>query len=143
MLSRPGGGDNSTNCRKVLALLAQRLREVVREGDVVARRGGDEFAVLQYQVGTFDTALGLAGRLVRGIEKPMQVELHTLQVGASVGIALSSAEGCDPDTLLRNADAAMYAAKASEADNVRVFDGAQRGAAEQVRLPTDSTPSGP
>ncbi len=98
---------------KVLALLARRLHEVVREDDVVARMGGDEFAVLQYGVEQAETATGLADRLVRALEQPMELESHMLQVGASIGIELSSAGDGDPDTLLRNADTAMYAAKAA------------------------------
>ncbi|MEO8135439.1 MAG: diguanylate cyclase, partial [Betaproteobacteria bacterium] len=107
---------------KVLALVANRMREIAREADVVARMGGDEFAVLQYGVVRIDRALGLARRILAGVALPMDIEAHRLQVGASIGIAHYPADGSDPDTLLRNADAAMYAGKATGGDCVRTFE---------------------
>ncbi|MEO8751485.1 MAG: diguanylate cyclase [Casimicrobiaceae bacterium] len=106
---------------KVLALVAQRMRQVARDVDVVARLGGDEFAILQHRVDNAERALRLAHRVMECVAQPMQIESHSLQVGASVGIALFPAGGEDADTLLRNADAAMYEAKASGAGCARVF----------------------
>ena len=120
---------------KVLTLLAERMRLIARDVDVVARMGGDEFAVLQYQVDQPEGALGLANRLREGVATVMEIESHQLRVGASVGIALHRA--ADPgaellgtaarpetaDTLLRHADAAMYAAKASGGARIFGFDG--------------------
>lgn len=116
---------------KVLALLAERMRLVARDVDVVARMGGDEFAVLQYHVDHAEGALGLAHRLRDGVASPMEIESHRLRVGASVGIALYRPEDRvaekpgtkrrlqTADSLLRHADTAMYAAKAT--DGVRLF----------------------
>ncbi|MBC7681667.1 MAG: diguanylate cyclase [Ferruginibacter sp.] len=106
---------------KVLALIAERTRRVARDGDVVARMGGDEFAVLQCRVAHPDQALGLAYRLLEGIGHGMQIESQRLEVGASIGVALYPTAGTDAGILLRNADAAMYAAKAQGRDCVRVF----------------------
>ncbi len=106
---------------QVLARVAERMRQIARDGDVVARMGGDEFAVLQCHVAVAADGLGLAQRLLQGIAQPMEVESHHLQVGASIGIAIYPAAGGDADTLLRHADAAMYAAKASGRDCARVF----------------------
>lgn len=106
---------------KVLALIAERMRTLARDGDVVARMGGDEFAVLQCRVEHPDQALGLAYRLLEDIGRDMDIESYRLLVGASIGVALYPSAGTNADTLLRNADAAMYAAKAQGRDCVRVF----------------------
>ncbi len=106
---------------KVLALIAERMRTVARDGDVVARMGGDEFAVLQCRVEQSEQALGLAYRLLDDIARDMEIESHRLQVGASIGVAIYPSAGLDADTLLRNADIAMYAAKSHGRDCVRVY----------------------
>lgn len=106
---------------KVLALVASRMRAVAREGDIVGRMGGDEFAMLQCKVPDADAALGLARRLLSAISQPMEIEGATVTVGASIGISIGREFGLQADTLLRNADAAMYAAKAAGRDTVRVF----------------------
>lgn len=104
---------------KMLALVAERMRQIARDADVVARMGGDEFAILQYGVDAADGGLGLARRILEGVAQPADIETLQLQVGASVGIALYP--GADPDALLRNADSAMYEAKAQGGQRVRVF----------------------
>lgn len=106
---------------KMLALAAERMRQIARDGDVVARMGGDEFAILQYGVDAADRGLGLARRILEGVAQPADIEALHLQVGASVGIALYPGAGSDPDTLLRHADSAMYEAKAHGGNGVRVF----------------------
>jgi diguanylate cyclase (GGDEF)-like protein len=107
---------------KVLAAVAARLRAAARDGDVVARLGGDEFAILQFGAGRPEPALGLARRVLGLLAAPMEIETHQLQVGAAIGIALCDAPGTDADTLMRQADAAMYAAKAGGRDRVRIHD---------------------
>ena len=97
------------------------MREIARDVDVVARMGGDEFAILQYQVARLDAAQGLAHRILEGVSQTMEIESHRLRVGASIGIALYPAAGLDADALVRGADVAMYAAKASGRSCVRVF----------------------
>jgi diguanylate cyclase (GGDEF)-like protein/PAS domain S-box-containing protein len=106
---------------KVLALVASRMRAVARDGDIVGRMGGDEFAMLQFRVADADAALGLARRLLAAVTQPMEIEGATLKVGASIGIAICAEQGLQADALLRNADVAMYAAKAAGRDTVRVF----------------------
>jgi len=104
---------------KVLTIVAERMRCAARGKDVVARMGGDEFAILQYDVGHLDAALGLAARVLASISEPMEVESLRLQVGASIGIARFPGPATDVDSLLRNADAAMYAAKSSPGESIR------------------------
>ena len=106
---------------KVLALIAARMREIARDVDVVARMGGDEFAVLQYGVDRIDKALGLANRILEGVNLPVKIESLGLQLGSSIGICWCPSAGEDPDTLLRNADAAMYLAKAGGRNRVCVY----------------------
>ena len=104
----------------VLAQAAARMRRIGRDEDVVARIGGDEFAILQYRVSRTTHAIGLAERILEGIGADMDVESQRLQVGASIGIALCCSPDLDPDTLMRHADVAMYAAKASGRNCVKV-----------------------
>ena len=118
---------------KVLATVAARMRAVAREGDVLGRMGGDEFAMLQFRVTDAEAALGLARRLLDAISQDMDIEGTSLRVGASVGIAMCQGTTVGADVLLRNADKAMYAAKAAGRDTVRLFS--VDGAPERGRRP--------
>ena len=93
----------------LLVTIAQRLRGAVRAEDLVARLGGDEFAVLLHGVSE-EQAGQFAARILADVAQPVRVGDHTLVVRASIGIALASPDE-DLDSLLRNADIAMYAAK--------------------------------
>ena len=95
----------------VLRLLAQRLRTVMRDTDTVARLGGDEFGVVAPGTADSDTALQLAARVQRAMERPFVVSGLTLEVEASIGIAVSPEHGDDVETLVRHADVAMYLSK--------------------------------
>jgi diguanylate cyclase (GGDEF)-like protein len=106
---------------KVLATVAERLRGVAREGDIVARMGGDEFAALQGHVQRQDIAVALAHRMLDALRAALVVEGHPIDVGASVGVAWTRG-AIDPERLLREADAAMYAAKAVGRNRVRVVE---------------------
>ncbi|MEN3308631.1 MAG: hypothetical protein V7603_4833 [Micromonosporaceae bacterium] len=94
----------------LLVAVARRLRECVRPSDTVARLGGDEFAVLLADTSP-EHARTLAERMGLALAVPVDVEGHLLSVGASIGMATGDRE--DADRLLRDADAAMYAAKHS------------------------------
>lgn len=96
---------------KVLALVAQRMRHAAREVDLIARMGGDEFAIVQRGVEGSVDALALAQRVLQSLRRPFDVESQCLSLGASIGIALAL-PGEEADGLLRRADAAMYRAKA-------------------------------
>ncbi len=95
----------------VLVEITARLRHCVRGDDLIARIGGDEFAVLCPGIADRGAAVGLAQRIVDELGSPMEVRGETIRVGASVGLAFGAA-GDDAAELLMRADAAMYAAKA-------------------------------
>jgi diguanylate cyclase (GGDEF)-like protein len=95
---------------RLLQGVAVRLRSVVREGDTIARLSGDEFALLLPRA---DAALAqdVAARITAAFERPLQLDDHTIDLSAGLGIALWPAHGPDGDTLLSRAEVAMYAAK--------------------------------
>ncbi len=101
--------------------VANRLHQSVRESDCVARLGGDEFAILQTPVSNVDNADTLARRLFEVLEEPFEIDGHRIQVGMSCGIAVSPQDGTTIDELLKNADLAMYRAKADGRNCYRFF----------------------
>ena len=106
---------------QLLRAMSERLRSVVRDRDMLGRFGGDEFIVmldgLQLDVSPAD----VAERLLRAISEPLTVEDSELYVSGSIGIAFSDRLGVTADELLRDADAAMYRAKARGRDCIEVF----------------------
>jgi diguanylate cyclase (GGDEF)-like protein len=96
---------------QLLCAVAARLREMLRPEDFVARFGGDEFVVFQQNIQTADDAAGLARRIVDRLSERYKIDNHLVEIGASVGIAMTS-RGVSADTLLKNADMALYRAKA-------------------------------
>ncbi|MEU4240228.1 GGDEF domain-containing protein [Actinoplanes sp. NPDC026619] len=103
-----------------LVAVADRLRGAVRDQDVVARLGGDEFAILT-TAGDGGPAV-LADRVLAALRAPLDLSGRPVTVGASIGIAGSGPGHATPGELLRNADAAMYAAKRQGRDRIVVFD---------------------
>ena len=96
---------------KLLGLVTDRLRHMLRPQDFVARFGGDEFVVFQRDIHSKDDAAGLAKRIVDSLSERYEVDKHLIEIGASIGIALTS-PGVSADILLKNADMALYRAKA-------------------------------
>jgi diguanylate cyclase (GGDEF)-like protein len=97
---------------ELLCAVADRLREMLRPEDFVARFGGDEFVVFQQNIKSPEDAAGLASRIVDRLSERYEIDNHLVEIGASVGIALTSPPGISADTLLKNADMALYRAKA-------------------------------
>ena len=95
----------------LLRTLATRLQALVREGDTVARVGGDEFILILAGLGTREVASRLADAIVAGISAPVDWQGGALRVGASVGIALYPDHAADGEALRRLADSAMYGVK--------------------------------
>jgi len=95
----------------LLCAVTERLQRVVPGADMVARLGGDEFAIVQSNASPTD-ASELASRIIDTLVEPFDVLGHQVIIGTSIGIALAPADGNEPDQLLRNADMALYRAKA-------------------------------
>jgi len=97
----------------VLVAVGRRLRDVVRAEDTVARMGGDEFAIVMEEVQDLSSVTGIAARIVEDVARPIPVQACEVVVTASVGIAYSEDGLTDVESLLRDADLAMYRAKAA------------------------------
>jgi diguanylate cyclase (GGDEF)-like protein len=97
---------------QLLCAVADRLRDMLRPEDFVARFGGDEFVVFQQNIKSTEDAAGLARRIVDHLSERYKIGNHLVEIGASVGIAMTSPHGISADTLLKNADMALYRAKA-------------------------------
>jgi diguanylate cyclase (GGDEF)-like protein len=97
----------------VLVHLAERLKDVARASDTVARLGGDEFALVLPGVEDGSSALFVAERIRRALDEPFVVDELTLQLEASIGIAIFPRDGADSEQLLKRADIALYASKDS------------------------------
>jgi diguanylate cyclase (GGDEF)-like protein len=122
----------------LLRTVAERICSVVRQADTIARLGGDEFAILQAGVGQPGAATALAQRLVDLIGRSYVLDGHLVNTGVSVGVALGPDDAADPDQLLRNADLALYEAKAGGRGRFCFFEPAMdRRMQERRRLELD------
>ncbi len=106
---------------KLLKQVAARLTAVIGPADMITRFGGDEFVVLQIGTERQQDAKTLAQRLARALNEPFEIEGHRIDIGASIGIAMSPHDSVDPDDLLKKADMALYAAKNGGGGNHRFF----------------------
>ena len=107
----------------LLKAVSQRLRDLVRDSDTVGRLGGDEFAIIQIgERNQKEGAVTLANRLLEKISEPYHIDGNDIVVGISIGIALAPHDGADADTLLKNADLALYRAKSEGRKDFRFFE---------------------
>ena len=106
---------------KALQVIADRIRMIVRPGDTAGRLGGDEFAVLLEDVDSTETVAAVCERLLEGLAQPVDLGDAAPIVGASIGFAMSGPDVQSSDDLLRNADIAMYAAKAGGRGQIVAF----------------------
>lgn len=110
------GGD------RLLLTIVERLMGAARGTESVARVGGDEFAVIAFEKGGGGKAAELARTLLAAVNAPFELDGNEIQVGASVGIALCPADGDDAETLMKNADVAMYRAIHEAPNGYRFFE---------------------
>lgn len=104
----------------LLKAVARRVEDCLRESDTVARVGGDEFVVLLTRVANEDDAVRVAESIRKALEQPFTIEGHVLEISCCVGVATYPSHAGEAETLVRMADAAMYAAKASGRNSVKV-----------------------
>ncbi len=123
---------------KLLSEAANRLRDIVRQDDVLARLGGDEFI---FMIETFEQdndPARVAKKLLACLKQPFHIEDRVLYVSASIGISLFPDDGSDPTTLLKNADAAMYRSKRSGRGSYSYFtEDMAREAEKRFHLESD------
>lgn len=106
----------------VLKAVAERINVTKREHECAARLGGDEFAMLAGPLKSPSDAAALAERLIAAISAPVEIEGHRVIIGTSVGIAVAPTDGTDGETLMKNADLALYRAKSDGRGNFRFFE---------------------
>ncbi len=107
---------------ELLKVVAERLRQALRRSDTVARLGGDEFIVMLPGFRTTGELADVAEKIAATLDKPVTLAGHTLNVGASIGIATFPRDGQDFDTLMKNADTAMYRAKQTGRNTFCFYD---------------------
>jgi diguanylate cyclase (GGDEF)-like protein/PAS domain S-box-containing protein len=115
----------------LLQAVAQRIARTVREGDTVARVGGDEFALLLPAIARGENAARVAEKLLEALRQPLSIDGRELFVSGSLGITIYPDDGVDPETLVKNADAAMYRAKDQGRDDYRLYAPAMNATATE------------
>ena len=106
---------------QLLKAVADRVRRCVREGDTVARFGGDEFTLLVPQIENVEDAAKIAQKIIETLKIPFFIHERELFITTSIGISLYPNDGHEAETLVRNADSAMYRAKDSGRDNYQLY----------------------
>jgi len=106
---------------RLLKLIAERLQSACSNGCLVSRFGGDEFVILLMGIRSKEAASEMARRLLYVIEQPLEVDGVDLHVSASVGITFYPEDGDDEETLIRNADVAMYKTKRDGGGSIRIY----------------------
>jgi diguanylate cyclase (GGDEF)-like protein len=107
---------------RLLQMASLRLQALVRDTDTIARMGGDEFAIVQVALGQIEDASALAQRVIAAIGEPYDIDGHFVVTGTSIGIAVAPTDGTNADQLMKNADLALYRAKADGRGTSRFFE---------------------
>lgn len=98
--------------------VAHGLLTCIRDSDTAARIGGDEFVILLSRIRNADAAIAIANKLLESLRQPFELLGHQIHISASIGVALNTAQHCDPECLVHQADDAMYQAKSKGGNNV-------------------------
>jgi diguanylate cyclase (GGDEF)-like protein/PAS domain S-box-containing protein len=106
---------------QLLRQIASRVRDCLREGDTLARLGGDEFIFLLPGVGEVADAVKIARKILQTFRRPFDIDGQELFITASIGVSLYPVDGAEAETLVRNADIAMYRAKERGRDNYQLY----------------------
>jgi diguanylate cyclase (GGDEF)-like protein/PAS domain S-box-containing protein len=106
---------------RLLQSIAKRLVDSVRGSDTVSRQGGDEFVVLLSEVEGLESAVTTVRRLLQAGTEPHAIDQHDLHVSSCVGVSIYPDDGVDPETLIKNADTAMYQAKENGRQSYQFF----------------------
>ncbi|KQW28798.1 diguanylate cyclase [Rhizobium sp. Root274] len=122
------GGD------ELLREVAGLLQQLCSEGDTLARLGGDEFVILHMSGEDPKSAGHLATRIIKRLGQPFHLRSGTAHIGVSIGLACAPVDGTDPDQLIRNADLALYRAKADGRNRFRYFDSSLDATARRRNL---------
>lgn len=119
---------------QLLVTVARRIRNVLRESDTVARLGGDEFVIVVPGIATPEDAARVAEKVITEVGMPMVLAGHSLHTSPSIGIGLFPGDGGSVETLMKNADAAMYYAKQHGRNTFRFFTANMNAAASERLL---------
>lgn len=123
---------------ELLQSVAERIRQCVRQSDIVARLAGDEFVTVMKDVALAPRAELLAEKILQKLNEPYHIGGQDISISSSIGIAIYPDDGMDAEGLLVNADRAMYAAKRNGRNRIYFFnDGLRREAEQHVRLHND------
>lgn len=122
----------------VLQEIAERLQQALHPGDIVARRGGDEFVFILYDRDPPRNALATLNRIMSAVARPLKLETQRFFLSGSIGVAIHPQDGDDPEILIKHADMAMYHAKTQGRNNYQFYSTAlQKQAMERVTLEGD------
>ena len=108
---------------KLLVEVSKRLKQHLRNTDMVARLGGDEFVILLEDISTVEDVIQVAERILADCQTPILIDDHKIFISISIGIAIGSEAYHEASNLIRDADIAMYRAKAQENNSYKFFDG--------------------